>query len=251
MNKNSRFMRTVVAMLCVLMLGFCACAEVVAKEKGVQTDATLNAMTTDKLRYFPSNRYWTDNGTKLVVEGGFYNLSGDYDVISLDDSPCIYVDDLEGNTVAVVKIKKKSVGVIPHGGFYPYNFTVSTIPGGANTYRATELIPILEASFTYADHFSENCPYCGNSSQLDGFTNREAGYPANSGTGTLDTTEYPCYYCLGKGYLTCSVCRGSGKNELYDYLGPIMKALEKKYCENCNGTGKIVCGVCNGTGKSK
>lgn len=74
-------------------------------------------------------------------------------------------------------------------------------------------------------------------------------YPTTSGTGSWNSVEYPCDYCFGAGYITCSACKGSGKNEVYDYLSPVMKGFEKRYCECCNGTGKLECGRCHGTGK--
>lgn len=64
-----------------------------------------------------------------------------------------------------------------------------------------------------------------------------------------DRIESVCYMCDGSGYVTCSVCRGTGKNDTYEILSPVMKGFSHSYCECCNGTGKLKCGLCHGTGK--
>ena len=203
MFKNN-IIRGAVVMLCLVTMALTACGKGAAKEKGAQSALELKKptrgtdpdteMSADKLKYFPSNRYWTKNGTKLVVEGGFYNLSGAYDVLELDD-PYIYLNDLDGNTVYIVKVNENYVGAIPHGGFVPYNFTISDIPGGADSYKATELIPILATAFTYADHYAVNCPYCGNAVPPEPVVREPA----------------KCSFCNGDGHVICPDCEGTGE----------------------------------------
>lgn len=65
----------------------------------------------------------------------------------------------------------------------------------------------------------------------------------------FDPVQYPCAMCGGKGEIKCRVCHGSGKNELYSQLSPVMKGFSKPYCEGCDGRGWIDCGRCHGTGK--
>lgn len=59
----------------------------------------------------------------------------------------------------------------------------------------------------------------------------------------------PCEYCNGKGFVTCRVCDGTGKNDIYELLTPVQKAWTHSYCEACDGSGTRVCGRCNGAGK--
>lgn len=74
-------------------------------------------------------------------------------------------------------------------------------------------------------------------------------YQNTSRANEWDVIESVCYKCDGYGYVTCSVCRGTGKNDIYEMLSPVGKAMTHSYCEGCNGTGKRVCGCCHGTGK--
>lgn len=64
----------------------------------------------------------------------------------------------------------------------------------------------------------------------------------------FDLVQYPCPMCDGEGRIECRVCHGSGENELYDQLSPVMKGFSKPYCEGCDGRGWIECGRCHGTG---
>lgn len=73
------------------------------------------------------------------------------------------------------------------------------------------------------------------------------GYTGNTYT-NAGIYKSTCYLCDGAGSVVCRVCKGSGKNDIYDDLGPVLKGIEKPYCEACGGKGKIVCGACHGSG---
>lgn len=191
------------------------------------------AMAPNDLQYFASNTYWTNNGKKLVVEGNIYNLSCEYDVTSLKDTT-IYLVDKSKNVISTVKVNTKSIGVIPHNGVFPYNFTVSNIKGGSSSYNARELFPRLETKYTCEVHQTLSCPHCeGNILPRP----------------TYNPLKLKCDWCDGKGWLVCTVCGGSGKNDDYDKLSPVMKGFSKPYCEACGGDGKIKCGRCHGEGQ--
>ncbi len=195
-------------------------------------------MNPDDINYYPdaNGRYWANNGKTFVMEGAFYNFSSEFDVVELEDC-VIYLVDRTDNVVATVNVNEAAVGVIPHNGSARYNLTVNKVPGGSAAYTANELFPRLETYFNYADHKPKNCPYCHNVSVN----------PSASRAGS-ETVTHTCGWCLGEGTIQCSACKGSGKNDVYDSLSPIMKGMAKSYCEACDGKGYIVCGRCNGSG---
>lgn len=188
-------------------------------------------MDPDDFEYYPFNTYWS--GSKLVVEGGFYNFTSEYDVTGLENA-VIYMVDPDDNVVATVQVNETAVGVVPHNGESIYNFTVSDITGGSSAYKATSLRPILETEFFYAEHQAGNCPYCGGVSVAQSSGSR--------------SSNIVCTWCDGKGYTTCIVCKGTGINEDYDKLSPVQKGFQKRYCEACDGKGAIECGRCHGSG---
>lgn len=59
---------------------------------------------------------------------------------------------------------------------------------------------------------------------------------------------YTCIKCNGNGIIKCIVCKGTGKNLLYEDLHGVLKAMSKSYCEGCDGKGYITCGRCHGSG---
>ena len=56
-----------------------------------------------------------------------------------------------------------------------------------------------------------------------------------------------CFNCLGRGYVECPECNGSGEKWPESMSRGILKDLDRT-CDECNGTGHVVCDVCNGTG---
>lgn len=193
--------------------------------------AVVTEMNPDDLEYYPVNTYWS--GADLVVEGGFFNFTSEYDVTGLENA-VIYMVDSDYNVVATVQVNEAAVGVVPHNGESIYNFTVSSITGGSTAYKATSLRPVLETEFTYAEHQAGSCPYCGGVPVVPS--------PSSGANNNI------CTWCDGKGYTTCIVCKGTGVNEDYDKLSPVQKAFQKRYCESCDGNGVIECGRCHGSG---
>ncbi|MGO4107264.1 molecular chaperone DnaJ [Paenibacillus sp. YAF4_2] len=75
---------------------------------------------------------------------------------------------------------------------------------------------------------------------------------------TIPRTE-SCDTCVGTGAKpgtkpeTCSVCRGSGQQEVVQNT-PFGRMVNRRACSNCGGSGKVIkekCGTCHGAGKVK
>lgn len=186
------------------------------------------------LFYMPSNRYWTKQGTELVVEGSILNLSSDYDVIELRNA-VIYINDLDGNTLASCNVNEDYVGAIAHNGSIVYNFTIDDIPGGGASYRASGMIPVLVTDYVLADHLRVDCPHCNNET---------TEYVSGSDEIVPDRTV--CTHCNGVGLVTCPDCKGTGK--LDENIKGVLRAFEHGRCVLCEGEGKVYCSWCNGQG---
>ncbi|GLX69185.1 molecular chaperone DnaJ [Paenibacillus glycanilyticus] len=75
---------------------------------------------------------------------------------------------------------------------------------------------------------------------------------------TIPRTE-SCDTCAGSGAKpgtkpdTCSVCRGTGQQEVVQNT-PFGRMVNRRACSNCGGAGKVIkekCGTCHGAGKVK
>lgn len=223
-------------MIIVLVIILCIPTVAFANSSFVQSYdlsfvAKVKGPNSNDIGYYASRTYWINNGTKLVVEGSFFNFTSDYDFIELVDT-YINIVDKHDNVVARVKVNENNVSVIPHNGAYPYNFTVSSIPGGSSTYKASELFPRLETDFTYVQHQSQNCPYCGNIS----ITNHSS----------ISNHGIECEHCHGTGYVTCPDCGGTGK--LDNSITGVIRSIFGGKCQRCDGKGKIFCNHCHGLG---
>ncbi len=51
----------------------------------------------------------------------------------------------------------------------------------------------------------------------------------------------PCNRCVGKGYIRCRICDGSGKH-------PNTWSHQDEPCTNCSGSGTVRCPICDGSG---
>ena len=91
----------------------------------------------------------------------------------------------------------------------PYNITVSSIPGGASAYSATDLSIKMEADFSYNIHQAKNCPYCNNVTSY------------NTNTGKTNSDDSLAVQSESVEKIKCSKCEGTRK------------------CKECNGTGRI------------
>lgn len=215
------------------------CGDSSGGSRGSSNSST--AMSTDELVYLPSNTYWTNNGTKLVVEGGIFNLSSSCDVISMHDAVISLVDSND-TVVAEINVNKAYTSkIIPHNGSLAYNFTTTSIPGGSSSYKAMELIPRLYCSWEYEICEGQNCSYCGGDSSNT--SNIVGGYPSKGGD---------CLACGGSG--KCEDCYGTGDCNYAYGLHPCING--KLYlssgtitCSSCHGTAK--CKKCSGSGKCK
>lgn len=227
-------------------------------------------MGDEELQYVPSRVYWTNKGSKLVVEGGICNSSDAFDVVQIDEA-VVYVVDGDGNVVAEAKVNVGHVGAVPHNGSVPYNFTVTSIPGGSGSYGADELYPVLAARFTYGEHGGQDCPYCGGGTGAtypddDG---TDETYPDGSdgtgGGGTVMPAERDCTKCFGSG--KCQLCAGRGDSACPGCNNGRCTTCDHGYyrrgdtrtecivchgdglCDICGGSGRRDCGLCKTTGK--
>lgn len=210
-------------------------------EDDFSTGNNSNAMREDELRYFPSNTYWTDNGTPLVVEGGIFNLSSSCDVISMEDA-VIYLVDGNDTIVAEINVNESYTSKIPHNGGVSYNFTTTSIPGGSSSYRAMELIPYLSCSWEYVICEGQNCSYCGGSSSYTSDAGGSAGADYSS-------NDDICINCGGNG--KCEKCYGMGDCQYTYGLHPCINGKLRMPsgtidCPSCHGTG--ICSSCAGSG---
>lgn len=192
-------------------------------------------MDPSNLIYIPSDMTWKNDGTELVVEGAFYNLSSEYDIVGLEE------------TIITVYADTDHIQLVPHNGSCTYNFVIDGLEGISETYKGNKkygtfsLIPKRETEFEYVACEGNNCRYCGGSSKS-----------ANS-----KKTEYRnskvCSECGGSGKSTykCTYCDGSGVDPAYETnKNSVLQFFTEKECAVCGGSGYSSCLFCGGSGKA-
>ena len=209
-------------------------------------------MDPDKLIYVPSNVEWLKNGTKLVVEGAFYNLSSEYDVIGFEEV-VFYMVDKDEKVITTVDVNTDTIPVVPHNGSCTYNFVINDLEGASEAYQRYKayraygifgLVPKLEAEFNYVSCEGYNCSYCGGSSRNGG----------NSGGTGASGDSARCTECGGTGDsdIKCTNCDGTGIDPAYEMTkGSVLHAFAEEECSVCGGSGFKKCMFCGGTGEEK
>lgn len=209
------------------MLAIATCLNCnVASAKGTE------GMDSDDLIYECDDVTFQDSGT-LLVEGTFYNLSSDYDVIGLEDIEFSIVNN-KGKEIESASINRSNIELIAHDGSTGHAFELE-VNGNAQQYKNSTAI-LEKITFTWAECEGKNCRYCGGSSQNINNNCKSA----NSNTSSYsDSDDYDywidCFYCKGSG--TCNQCNGSGRKS------------NGRMCTYCDGTGD--CPRCEGLGERK
>lgn len=107
--------------------------------------------------------------------------------------------------------------------------------------------------YCYRCHGTGVCSHCGGSGYEGDWSSKRGGSYAGSGSASSYGGEsygatYECPLCNGSGAQMCKSCRGSGMNDIYDDLSPVLKGFSSRYCEVCDGRGTATCTGCGGTG---
>ena len=238
---------------------------------GVASANSTVEMEEDEFFYECDSITWSNSGSKVTVEGTFYNLSSDCDVVALED---IVFGLYDGNDdlLFTVDADTSFIEVIPHESSYTYTFWVDDINDIPQKSKKNNSVYIEDGSYSYNACEGRNCSYCAladeDNSNSRKSTNKNTSNSGNSGNDNDNYDEETlCSRCDGLG--VCMECFGDGDFDCDSYCiggsctycsdnGKILVDFDSKgnpkyrncpYCYNgsckkCHGTGRIDCRYC-------
>ena len=199
---------------------------------GVASANSTVEMEEDEFFYECDSITWSNSGSKVTVEGTFYNLSSDCDVVALED---IVFGLYDGNDdlLFTVDADTSFIEVIPHESSYTYTFWVDDINDIPQKSKKNNSVYIEDGSYSYNACEGRNCSYCALADESNS-NNRKS---TNNNTSNSDDYDY---------WMTCSTCKGTGNCKQCDGTG---RRSNGRMCTTCNGTGE--CSTCEGLGERK
>lgn len=196
---------------------------------GVVSARNNDEMDPDDLIYECDTVTFRNSGV-LKVEGTFYNLSDDYDIVGLKDIDFSIVNSNNQELVSV-NIEKSNIKLIAHNNETDHSFEVE-VNGNTQQYKNATAV-LKKVTFSWVKCTGKNCSYCGGSNG-NSSNNRKS---TNNNVSSSDDYDYwmTCASCKGTG--TCKKCGGTGRQR------------NGRMCPSCDGTGD--CSVCEGLGERK
>lgn len=217
--------------MAVVMLTIATCLNC-----GMVSANSTAEMDVEELIYECDNVTWSNSGSKLTVEGTFYNLSSECDVIELNDV-VFGMFDSDGDLIFTIDVDTSDIEVIPHDGSYTLTIFVDDVDDIPQQYKKKNSLisDIEDGTFTYGVCEGKNCSYCGGSNGSNRNTRKSTN--SNSNTSSSDDYDY---------WIECSGCKGSGVCSMCDGTG---RKSTGRMCTHCDGTGE--CPRCEGKGERK